>query len=55
MPSLTFLGTALCHSHPVISSQEQSPAPLLAFSPQGAAESSEVTSWPPLLQTGQPQ
>jgi len=53
-PSLNHPDTSLCCSHPATGSQEQSPAPPSASSTQGAAESSEVTSWLPFLQTGQP-
>ena len=49
-PLVQLCATPTC---PAISSQEQSPAPHSASSPQAAAESSEVTSWPSLLQAGQ--
>lgn len=47
-------GAALCWFHPDINSQEQSPASACASLSQLAAVSSEVTSWPALHQTGQP-
>lgn len=54
VPSLTFPwhSIMLC-SHPAVGDQEQSLASLSAPPPQGAIESNEVTSGPPLLQSGQ--
>lgn len=53
--SLTLPGTLMCHSHPAVSDQEQSPAAPFAPLPHRTAESNEVTSGPLLLLTAQPK